>query len=706
MMENNVSEGGRKWKMMARVATLVTALLLLELLTVSVPTAGSVPVGSSKLLVNGTDCTLVEPMYNVTFDFHDLSSDLSHHVISDRNERFVFNVCGERRPSAYLIRPTGNTTLGDTADLRLEDGRLQFSFVGDPCGASGQRYSLDLILLCSYDRASSELSVIPYSSDQCRYFIFWTTPHACLPLPKELRDAHCTATDTATGHTYNLSPLANVNHLVADGRGSDFLVAACRPVHYGHLAMCPPGSGVCFVNATEPDIRQRYRDYGQMVANPVLKDGQLVMELRSATQQCGDSRIVFECGVELGNEGPQYVGKKGCTYQFRWSTSLACARSQRPCSVSNPTSGTVHDLGSLAERVYVLAEANRTYEVAVCRMPQTATWCPSGSGACEVSGAQSVSFGAVNDELQFGTTGAPYLLYRSGAMCRGDQRWTTKLEFICETDSTEPDGGMVAPRVVESGEAANCQMVVQFETVLVCEPAMKCLAFNRTTDEYIDLTPLANSVANYEARLGSTVNASTAAVAAHRKYFLNVCRPLVPQYGLSCRGGASACEAIFDGTTFRNETTLGFPDISLMVADDAVLMRYLRGDRCTNDPHTNSSSTVAFRCSPKAGFGQPELREIEPDCHYRFDWDTAIVCPPTTAIRFEKSNCSFTNDATGGCLSLKEALESDTANNSLYLDAFCSGQHDGFGAWLDYSLGALRLSTSAALAVGSTSGKS
>ncbi|XP_049543859.1 cation-independent mannose-6-phosphate receptor [Anopheles darlingi] len=679
------------------------ALALLLILADGNPllTTTATPTGSSpKLIINGTNCTIVEPLYNVSLDFHELISDLRHHVTSDR-ERFVFNVCNDDQPAALLVRPTTgkNITLGYSANLRLEDGRIHFSFEGEPClshgsnATSNQRYSLDLILLCSYDRNQVELSVIPYSPDQCQYYIFWTTPHACLPLPEPLREAHCTVRNpTDEQHTFNLSPLANVNHQVSDGRGSHFLVSACKPVHYGHLAMCPPGSGVCFVNVSATDVRHRYVDYGQMVANPMIDTatGQLVMQLNSSTEQCDSSRIVFECpsGNEPGqDEGPLYVGKEKCIHQFRWRTALACNRSPRPCTVENPITGTVYDLEPLANRVYNLTEGNRNYEVAVCQMPQSITSCPSGSGSCEIIGSQSDSYGEVNSLLQYATTGAPFLLYESGALCRGERRWKTKLEFICETDREHVNPGMmVAPRVVESGDAADCQLVVQFETVLVCEPPMHCRAFNRTADDWVDLTPLVKSIGNYEVK------------GAGRRFLLNVCRPLVPQYGLSCRGGASACAADFDGTTYRNETTIGFPDVSLTVAGDTVLLRYLRGDKCPGDPHTNASSTVTFRCqlSP-TGFGHPVLTHIETDCHYRFDWNTSIICPGSTDdVHFERTECSLINVATGSLpLYMKHIMigsgnGTGSQNAKFALETLCNGVTTP-RTWVDYSTATLQV---------------
>uniref|UniRef100_A0A182PUY3 MRH domain-containing protein n=1 Tax=Anopheles epiroticus TaxID=199890 RepID=A0A182PUY3_9DIPT len=602
-------------------------------------------------LLNGTDCTVREPLYNVTFDFNALSSDLNHHVMSEENgERFFFNVCNnpqpgknnQTEPRAYLVRDGRKITLGYEPHLQLNDGRLQFSFTGEPCG-NGSHYMLDIILLCSYERTPADLRVIPHTPDQCRYFIFWDTPLACQPLPTGLDNKRCMVQDGTDRHVYNLLPLGGANHEISLPDETRFVVSVCKPVRYGHLTMCPPGSGVCLVNGTE------YHDYGQAVPDPKIDPaGRLVMEMRSKTgNPCQNSLIVFECGREDGLEtGPMYRGRKdNCTHEFVWRTALAC-RDTQPCSVTNPITGTRYDLGPLANRTYTLmSRDNRTYELGVCRIPASSR-CPLDAGACEVTAKQSVGLGAISAELRYETTGAPYLLYRSGALCdaTSGRRWETRLEFICETDPVEGGrtGAVAPPTVVENDD---CQLVVHFETVLVCEPTlMACGAYNESTiDQYVDLTPLVDATRNYEARGGEQQG---------RRYFLNVCRPLVPQYGLSCRGGAAACEATFDGVTARNETTLGFPDVSLVVAGDTVLMKYLRGDPCPQDPVTNLSTTVAFHCQPAAGRGTPVLVEIEHDCHYRFDWATAVICPPDVNIPFEQSNCSIHNPATGSWIRL------------------------------------------------------
>uniref|UniRef100_A0A1A9VUT6 Uncharacterized protein n=1 Tax=Glossina austeni TaxID=7395 RepID=A0A1A9VUT6_GLOAU len=92
-----------------------------------------------------------------------------------------------------------------------------------------------------------------------------------------------------------------------------------------------------------------------------------------------------------------------------------------------------------------------------------------------------------------------------------------------------------------------------------CESA--CLSVNGqstslgndgTGVEVIDLTPLISTNKNYQAEIDAATSSE------HRlpnsiKFFLNVCRPLVPKYGLGCPGGSAACMAKMDKVTGKPE---------------------------------------------------------------------------------------------------------------------------------------------------------
>lgn len=304
-----------------------------------------------------------------------MDSDLAHHVKSDINEQFLFDVCDQLKVpcnklaggAACLTRnDKSQVLLGMRSTLQLTDGRIHFNFTGgEPCG-NGKNYSLDIILMCSYSEVREPFNVIPYSTNQCNYYIFWTTSLACAPLPDRVKANECAVKD-ATGHTFNLLPLSHKNNHVDNRNGSYFSVTVCKPVHYGHMTMCPPGSSVCFVNKTESDYRKRYHDYGQTDPNPTMEGDKLMMNLNSNEGSCQNSKIIFECDPAATEEPPQYVAKEGCVHLFIWRTSLACKKKES-CAVVDPNSGKMFNMSSLANQSYSVKQANMSYEFGICKM--------------------------------------------------------------------------------------------------------------------------------------------------------------------------------------------------------------------------------------------------------------------------------------------------------------------------------------------------
>lgn len=117
------------------------------------------------------------------------------------------------------------------------------------------------------------------------------------------------------------------------------------------------------------------------------------------------------------------------------------------------------DLTSLAGKSYQVKRGNSSYTFGICNAAQEP--CLEKSGACQTDNGQSVSLGLFNDNLQFNDTGAPFLVYPSGSVCKGVQeQWTTRIEFICTEQ--EADEG---PIIVEN---SHCAFVIHYRTPLVC----------------------------------------------------------------------------------------------------------------------------------------------------------------------------------------------------------------------------------------------
>lgn len=118
------------------------------------------------------------------------------------------------------------------------------------------------------------------------------------------------------------------------------------------------------------------------------------------------------------------------------------------------------------------------------------------------------------------------------------------------------------------------------------------------------------------------------------------------------------CSAYVSSGKPENETSLGYPDVSLTVVNtsdgERPQLKYLRGDPCPSHPQENSTSTIEFRCSEKVGRGRPVLQSIEDECHFLFDWETNVVCP-ARSIPFDTKTCSLTNaNVTGGTFNVSE----------------------------------------------------
>lgn len=123
-----------------------------------------------------------------------------------------------------------------------------------------------------------------------------------------------------------------------------------------------------------------------------------------------------------------------------------------------------YDLTSLSHKQYKIDAKNQSYVFGICNTAQTP--CAEKSGACEITTSggdqQKMPLGTFNDDLRFNETGSPYLVYRGGAICRNiSQQWITRIEFICEIDSSKH-----GPNVIEN---TDCELIIHFLTDLVCQ---------------------------------------------------------------------------------------------------------------------------------------------------------------------------------------------------------------------------------------------
>uniref|UniRef100_A0A6B2ECL8 Putative lysosomal enzyme receptor protein isoform d n=1 Tax=Phlebotomus kandelakii TaxID=1109342 RepID=A0A6B2ECL8_9DIPT len=643
--------------------------------------------GLENLEITGSGCNLTEPIYNTTFDLSDLHSELSHVVTLENKDSIDFNLCGSLSKTcngstgigACLTTKGKEMALGQEHTLKLTNGRFHFDFSGTKCPSSSDKnLTLTVILQCDYSPIKDPIRV-QKSSNSCSYIVIYRTKLACIPSSSKPLDS-CSA-PLSSFTTINLYPLANVNHVVDDRNRGTFLINICRPVLWDFDAMCPPGTGVCFVNRSETDLMKRFKNMGS-IEKPTVENGVISVKMNSPEICPSDSSkkissiISFQCDKTARIEKVEFIGFHDCQYDFVWPTSTVC-ETLEPCTAVDPKTGFKYDLRQLSKKSYNVTQGNNSYTFGVCSAPLAS--CLESSGACEVLPTETVGLGIVNDKLLVNQTGVPYLKYPGGGLCQKTKEpWHTIIEFVCAEQGME-----AGPKIIEN---TDCRLIIHFVTDLICqEKQISCQTTNSSFDSVIDLTPLIKYTDNYVANISSEIKGEN----AKSKYFINVCRPLVPQYGLSCPGGSAICQATIENGKPESEKSLGYPDVSLTMVNTRAQLKYLRGSECPADKDTQLSSLIDFYCDPKIGRGNPILKTITHDCLYEFEWATNVICP-SFKCEFSKKHCSIHNEQTDSDFDLSDLVKSNSKLNEL---KFC--QLDKYQVMADYAQGSVKVFSSA-----------
>ncbi|KAG4079051.1 hypothetical protein HA402_001706 [Bradysia odoriphaga] len=632
--------------------TMFTFVLLYSVLFV-------VQLRSESINIVGKDCKLTDPIYKNTFDLTPLRTTFNYTQVLTKTDYVSFNICGDILPkcnnlthvAACFSKNGSEHVMGTQSEPTLTDGRIYFNYTGDKCETNpSKKYNLQIIFICDYSNPILEpITSNEYSEDDCSLHVFMRTSHVCLPLPKEIESNNCSVTDDKN-HNFNLMALSQYNNRIPIDDNRTFVINVCKSVLYGHNDMCPPGSSICLQNNNESNLSKKFVNYGSTVANPTYENGNLFMHFTSM-EKCNEthyisSHINFNCDTSIEIGHPEYLGERGCEHRFVWNTQLACSNSVEPCVAIDTNTGFKFNLTSLSGAEHTVKHDNKTYTFGICNMAKT---CKDKNGICEKDDkGQTTSLGMYNDHLKYNQTGSPYLFYVGGDVCvKPSRQWTTKIEFLCGKD------GDTGPVMVEN---TDCEVVIQYKTELVCQKEINCRTYNHSSDSEIDLSSLISTTVNYLAEVNETLKSTEGPPILH---YLNVCRPLVPQFGLSCPGGSSACRAVNSSTTPTSELGLGYPDISLTVVKSRVHLKYLRGSACPQDPATQLSSVIQFYCDPAAGRGKPILQENMHDCHYVYEWGTNVMCP-SHLLKLTTDKCDVFNDQLNATLNLKQITDNGT----------------------------------------------
>ncbi|KTG06542.1 hypothetical protein cypCar_00005040 [Cyprinus carpio] len=215
--------------------------------------------------------------------------------------------------------------------------------------------------------------------------------------------------------------------------------------------------------------------------------------------------------------------------------------------------------------------------------------------------------------------------YTNGEKCHKIYERSTAILFSC--DHSKNPGN---PEFIK--ETADCTYLFEWHTALAC-PSFKTTtcSYNDGSGHSYDLSSLALHKFNWIV---------PDATNQKQRYYINVCKSLVPQTGLwSCPSSAAAC--LKDGDEYVN---LGEAEAGPQWDKNILILKYTNGQACP-DSKRNRTTIIRFKCDPDKVDSEPTLITALENCVYSFMWFTAAACPLNST---EHGDCKVTNPATEG----------------------------------------------------------
>ncbi|XP_065337957.1 cation-independent mannose-6-phosphate receptor isoform X1 [Cloeon dipterum] len=575
----------------------------------------------------GDNCRVLDSRMLYSFDLRSIYNKMHDYEVQMESYSYRVNLCGPlhkpcnnvKNVNVCLVLKNGTEIAIGMRNDRLEysDGRLSLRLTGQEC-LPGVKSSVTAILACEHidpDGGVTQPHVFASGAGDCNYYLVWNHPRACPPY----KEVPCTV-QGEDGALYDLSPLSrrSINHMARTrlGNPSGVLLNVCRSVVFNRDANCESTSGACL---REGD---KFINLGNVQKGPTLDRNVLKLHyvegaLCHAPQGPVHvtTTITFLCDEGAIDSQPEYLGEFQCDHALFWRTSAACP--QRPvsghnCSVLNPSSKFRFDLSPLAGQDHLATDDyDNPIALAVCSDLSSTNNCnDNASAACLTTKSNGkLSLGRSSSELRFLHGGTLELRYKGGDACGVGRTRETTIEFFCGAE-----GSLEGPRFVETLQG--CITVIHWHTRLACEQQVACS--NSLLGLQTDLSPLIRVTQNYRAELPDG-----------RIYFLNVCRPLVPQSKLNCGAGAAACVARkLAGGKMVEELSLGYASTSPTITADGALLIYSGGSACPRRPSVNASTRIDFICDPYGVNSGPIFDKESPECQYSFIWHTSLVCGP------------------------------------------------------------------------------
>uniref|UniRef100_A0A4W4G3A2 Insulin-like growth factor 2 receptor n=1 Tax=Electrophorus electricus TaxID=8005 RepID=A0A4W4G3A2_ELEEL len=584
-------------------------------------------------------CSLRDPNTGFEFNLNPLASKTGYTTTANGNQ-FIVNICAgapqcgsdaQKTISGCLLEDgKPHSPVGVEQSLQLStSGLLSLTYKGELDEELGTRATFTINFVCDQNASTGSLKLIREemgTSEHVQHDVLFefSTALACKPAPVD-----CRVIDSQ-GNEYDLSDLSldNKAYLPLDtseqAKSQRFFINVCKPLPF--TDGCPIGLiGSC------GQINGRGLNLGYVQSSPqAASDGSISIVYLNG-DKCGptgrySTRVIFQCDDRPGS--PIFDRKDGCEYVFLWRTSEACPVKRvqgENCTVKDPRSGYVYDLTPLSGINYKVKSAQYEYHFAVCSPIQTSV-CKHGTSeavsSCQVEGTSHRISGMVSQDLTF-DDGVIMINYTHGETCHKIYERSTAILFSCDHSKNPGKPDFIR-------ETADCTYLFEWRTALACPPfkTISC-SYNDGSGHSYDLSSLTQHTTNWVVATGQK----------DQRYYINVCKSLVPMNGLwGCPSSAAAC--LKNGEQYLS---LGETQAGLQWEQDVLVLKYTDGAACPEGDR-NRTTIIRFKCDYDKVDSTPTLITALEDCVYSFVWFTAAACPLNST---QHGDCRVTNPATG-----------------------------------------------------------
>ncbi|CAH2252953.1 cation-independent mannose-6-phosphate receptor [Pelobates cultripes] len=600
------------------------------------------------------DCKLTSEQRDISIDLSPLKKpigDLSPYRAEDPSGQYMYylNVCGNttagncegNNNSVCQVKLSNQQqkSAGSSKNqiLRYSDGDLTLTyFGGQECSSGFQRMTI-INFECNETAVNDGIGEPDFVAEtDCTYFFNWETKHACV---KEKEDLLCRVTDQKK--QYDLSALmrnpdsstaqnwkAVLEDFVKDEKSHYFINVCHKVLQKGGAAGCEDDAAICSVVSNEK------KNLGKFMSSP-KKVGDNIQLVYTEGSPCTQNRMI-QTNITLvckpGDlESPpilKSVTRDGCLYEFEWHTAAACVLSKTEgadCRVSNPQAGFSFDLSPLTKKSgsYSVTTDDYEFSINVCGNV-TETLCEDNAGVCQVTKSKDNhwNLGVPNSKLSY-YDGIIQLAYKDGTPYNDEKKThrSSLITFLCDrgVDVGQP----------EYQKEDNQTYNFKWYTKYACpEIPVECVVLDESKGEQYDLSRLSKTNEEHAVNwfaMDSSTNKP-------KKYYINVCRSLLPVPG--CDHFASAClmEYKSDGDSSHEAaaiSNLGVVSKGPVIEDSGrILLEYVNGSACINGQGENTFYTTRIHliCKEKAISSSPKFLSNQ-DCMVTFVWETEVACP-------------------------------------------------------------------------------